>query len=421
MVNEEVRLDDRGAIANESRPLGGRYVGFTAGLALSTAGDAAWYVALSTLLTGAFPPDKAAALLAVTSIPRIIGLLVGGVVADRASRRTIMLVCDSVSLVVMGATATALYGEGADAVWIAFVAACALATANAFFVPAAAAIRPQLLARTQILKGNAAYSFGQRVGQAVGGAVGGLLTAIGVSLAALANTLSYFGSLFAIFFARPVTSTEHEKTPRARSAFSPLEDMREGLKYVLRQRPVAVVLLVLSINELSVAGPLNVGLAVFARDRGLGQGGAGVLLASFAVGSAVGASFVAWAKRMNQRAGWWFIGMLAAEILMLVAIGFAVPVVVAVAQFAVFGAFLSVSANLGLSMLLSLSNERLHGRVMSVFSLLAFATIPLGNLLFGLLVRYVGLTETFLVHAILCAFSFGLGLCAGSVRKAELA
>jgi MFS family permease len=403
---------------HSGRVFGGNYLAFVTGTGLSSLGNAAWYIALSWTLATTVSPGLAGLLLALATLPRLAVLLYGGAVADRHSRRKVIILSDGASAVVMIAAAVTLLVGGPW--WVLLLAAGAMSVTGAFFVPASAALRPQLLARDDLVRGNALYSLALRGGQAAGGPVGAYALALGGGLpVALLNAVSYVCSMVAVAVTRPYATPREQPATGDRPRGPGTAGVRAGLRYAWRHAQLRWLLLVLFLNELSCAGVLNVGLALFARARGLDEGGAGLLLTGFAVGSAAGALTLI-AVPARRSAGTVFGVALVAQAALLAALAAAASLGPVVAIFVALGALLGVTASLGTSLLQTWCEPEYRGRVLAVLALVAFAAIPLGNLLIGVLFAHLGLATALLVHAAIAVTATAAFLSRPTLRRAGL-
>ncbi|MFY1585272.1 MFS transporter [Micromonospora sp. WMMD734] len=409
-----------GPVAPRSgRVFGGNYLAFVTGTGLSSLGNAAWYIALSWTLATTVSPGLAGLLLALATMPRLAVLLYGGAVADRHSRRKVIILSDGVAALVMIAAAVTLLVGGPW--WVLLLAAGAMSVTGAFFVPASAALRPQLLARDDLVRGNALYSLALRGGQAAGGPLGAYALALGGGLlVALLNAVSYGCSMIAVALTRPyATPQEQPATTGGRPGGPGTVGVRAGLRYAWRHAQLRWLLLVLFLNELSCAGVLNVGLALFARARGLDESGAGLLLTGFAIGSAAGALTLI-AVPARRSAGTVFGMALVAQAALLAALAAAASLGPVVAIFVALGALLGVTASLGTSLLQTWCEPEYRGRVLAVLALVAFAAIPLGNLLIGVLFAHLGPATALLVHAAIAVTATAAFLSRPTLRRAGL-
>lgn len=108
--------------------------------------------------------DDPAALgyvLAAHTVPMVVFLLCGGVVADRLPRVLVLQVSNVTSALTQGAIAS-LVITGAAEIWMLVVLSLLHGTASAFGLPAMSAIMPGLVPREQLLQANALVSWPAR-------------------------------------------------------------------------------------------------------------------------------------------------------------------------------------------------------------------------------------------------------------------
>ena len=124
------------------------------GLAISLIGDGLWVIATTWQV---IELDGGPAQLSLVATGWSAGLiafvLVGGIVADRVSRRAVMLAADLVRAAIV-LTVAALSLSGAIEIWQLAVAAFLVGAGDAFFVPAYTAVLPRLLPDDQLLAAN---------------------------------------------------------------------------------------------------------------------------------------------------------------------------------------------------------------------------------------------------------------------------
>src|SRR5690349_14997533 len=92
-------------------------------------------------------------VMACRTLPLVATLLIGGVVADRMSRRTVMVVSDLARVLTQGASA-ALLIAGVAHVWEIAVLAGLTGAAGGFFNPAVTGLTPVIVPRERLLEAN---------------------------------------------------------------------------------------------------------------------------------------------------------------------------------------------------------------------------------------------------------------------------
>lgn len=116
------------------------------------------------------------AVVAARTIPMIALMLVGGVVADRVSRSTVMQVSHWLSAATQGTVAVLLLTDRAE-LWMVLVLEAFNGAFAAFTFPAMEGIVPQIAPPTHIQQANAMVGFGRSSTAILGPAIGGLLVA----------------------------------------------------------------------------------------------------------------------------------------------------------------------------------------------------------------------------------------------------
>ena len=116
------------------------------------------YVSYDLNVQGTGSVTQFAVLNVFVFVPQILIMPFGGVLADRYSRRTMMLVANAGGLATT-LTLLALYGTGTLQVWSAYAVALAFASFSALLMPAYLAVVPQLVARDQLGRANGLVQF----------------------------------------------------------------------------------------------------------------------------------------------------------------------------------------------------------------------------------------------------------------------
>jgi MFS family permease len=147
------------------------------GQAVSVLGDRMVAVALAfaVLEIGGSAADIGL-VLGAGSFPLVATVLVGGVVADRASRRSVMIVADLVRVGSQGAMAALLIGGVAD-VWMLALLAGVSGAATGFFSPASTGLLPEIVLAEQLQPANALRASAVSTGEILGPIIAGVLVA----------------------------------------------------------------------------------------------------------------------------------------------------------------------------------------------------------------------------------------------------
>jgi MFS family permease len=219
-------------------------------------------------------------VLACRTLPLVSSLLIGGVVADRMSRRTVMVAADLSRFVTQGVLA-ALVITGEPALWVVAALSGLSGLATGFFNPASSGLLPLVVAPEHLQQANGLRATAASTGEIAGPALGGVLVAavgpgwaLGIDAATFLVSAAFLANL-------------RLPARMAREASSFLDDLREGWG-AFRSRTwvwsivVTAGLATLMFGAFSVLGPV-------VADRDLGGAAVwGTIMAAFGVGALVG-------------------------------------------------------------------------------------------------------------------------------------
>ncbi|MFZ0041808.1 MAG: MFS transporter [Solirubrobacteraceae bacterium] len=223
-------------------------------------------------------------VLASRTIALLASLLVGGVVADRVSRRRVMISADLVRFLSQGVVG-ALVVSGHATVWEIACSQAVIGAASGFFNPASSALLPAV-AGESIAEANAmngiVSSFGGIVGPAIGGA---LVVGVGAGSALLVDAASYGASALLLFGVRAHAARVAALTAEARGSF--LADLAGGFAEVRSRTWLWATMIVMATCN-ALAGAFYVLGPVIAKRHLGGPAAWAALNVAFAVGLLIG-------------------------------------------------------------------------------------------------------------------------------------
>ncbi|MEJ2866572.1 enterobactin transporter EntS [Actinomycetospora sp. OC33-EN08] len=327
------------------------------GIALTTVG-VPWQVYAMT--RSSLHVSLAAALVGATTL---VGTLAGGVVADRWDRRTIILVCRGAAAVVFGVLAVNAAVPNPQ-LWVLYVCV-AVNGATAVSQSALMAVTPAIVRRDQLAAAGALVALSTQIGAVVGPSVAGLLIAgpglaVNFGLCAVASAVTT-----ALLWFLPSLRPSGEVTAH------PLESLREGAGFVVRNRVVRGVLLV-DVAAMLFALPHVLFPQVVVEVLDQGPQAAGLLYTAPAVGAMIAALTSGWTTtvRRTGRVLLVAVGLYGAAI---AAFGLSPSLAWALPFLAIAGAADMISEILRRALLADATPDHLQGRVSSVW--LAQATV----------------------------------------------
>ena len=347
-------------------------------------------------LTGAATPLGLVSL--AIGLPMMVFSLVGGVIADRAPRRLVMMLCQGL-LAVCAVALAWLTSSGTLELWHLLVISVVQGTAFSFNLPARQAYLADLVGpyylRNAAALHNAGMNFTRIAGPALAGGVISLpILGLGGVFACMAVLYS---SVVATYFRLP----EQRPSPPAGEQERPSGWVlfREGMDYI-RSSPTLRTLLFAGLVLTLLGMPFQTLMPVFADEvYGVGAAGLGIMMAAIGAGALAGAVLVA-ALSLRGRLGLLQLWMGVLFGASLVGFGLAPAYWVAVLMLLMVGFSSAAYSSLNNTLAMGNTDERLMGRVMSSYQLL-FAMMPLGTLPAAWLADRIGGPATVTVTGIL--------------------
>jgi predicted MFS family arabinose efflux permease len=258
---------------------------FFAGQAISLLGDGIVPVALAfAVLEIDDSPSALGLVLAARVLPMVILLLAGGVVADRVSRRRVMIVADLARTASQGLTAALVLGGVAE-VWMLAVLAAAGGGATAFFEPASTGLVPMTVDSGRLQQANALLGLSRAAGSIAGPAIAGVLVATVGPGAALAVDAATFGVSAAFLAAVRLARSVHG------SAAPFVRELRDGWREFRSRDWLWGIVLIASVANMLAAGYRVLGPVTADRELG-GAAAWAAISTAFGVGSFLGGALI---------------------------------------------------------------------------------------------------------------------------------
>ncbi|SED02998.1 Predicted arabinose efflux permease, MFS family [Amycolatopsis tolypomycina] len=401
--------------------LGGGYWRLWTSAALSNLADGILKFALPLLAIGyTRAPALVAGLTLAFTLPWLLFALPAGAIADRADRRSVMLLANVARATLLTGLLVAVLLD-AGSIWLLYVAALGTGIAETCYDTASQAIVPQLVGRDQLPRANGRlYAAETTALELAGPPAAGLLVAAGAALplgTPIALWAAAVGVLLLVRGPFKVRATGRRPVLRA--------EIAEGLRFVWRTGILRTFTVMTGVFNFASSAILAV-LVLYAvgPDSAMGLSGAayGWLLSLIAAGCLAGSFFAEPAERALGAARAigiaFFLGAASLGVPALTAD----PVIIGAAFF-VGGVGLIVSNVTTVSLRQRITPDRLLGRTNSSHRLVAYGTRPLGALVGGVLTESFGLRPVFAAMSLLAmATVFGATkVTAAAVADAERA
>jgi MFS family permease len=326
-------------------------------------------------------------------LPAWLFTLFGGVIADRISRRNLMVITQSVMLVLAFILAALTFTKAVQP-WHIIVLAFLLGVANAFDAPARIAFVTELVSREDMTNAIALNSTMFNIATVVGPSVAGLTyAAFGPAWCFTLNGISFIAVIVALLFMRikPIIQPPQRATVMA--------DLREGLRYVFSHSLILSLIGSIGLVSIFGIGMLTL-LPAWATDILHGDVTTnGWLVSARGFGSLVSALMLAYLGSRKNRGKLWTLGAFIMPVMLFIFAWIRWLPLALVALLGVGWSFMMIMNNSN-AMMQSHVPDHLRGRVMSVYTLVFFGAMPLGSLFAGTFAQKFNEPLTVMVGAV---------------------
>jgi MFS family permease len=258
------------------------------GMSLSLLGDGVLLVALAWQTYELSNSPAAMSLIGVClTLPQVVLLLLGGVVADRCSRRRVMLVADAVRGASLAVLAVLSIGGGL-ALWHLAALAAVYGAASGFFMPAFDALVPEIVGEQLLTEAN---SLDQVIRPVALWLLGPALGGVGIAVVGVGWAFAFDAATFAVSVACLLRMPQRPAEPgEALSVRAAARELREGFAFVRHHRWLWATFLAATFTYLLFLGPTEVLLPYLVKnDLGGDAHDLGVVLAAAGVGALLAA------------------------------------------------------------------------------------------------------------------------------------
>jgi MFS family permease len=327
-----------------------------------------------------------------TGVPTWLFMLYAGVIADRMSRRTLLLITQT-AMMVLAFVLAALTFLHLVQPWHVLVLAFFLGTANAFEAPARQSFVLEMVAVEDMTNAIALNSAMFNTAMAVGPMAGGLVYAFfGPAWCFVVNGLSFVAVLVAL------KRMKLEPSAPATGRNSAWTDLKEGLAYVSGHPLIRTIIGLIGVVSLFGISFVTL-FPAWAVDVLHGDAKTnGYLQSARGLGALAAALLIASLGRFRFRGKLLTVGTFALPV---TAALFALSRGTPLSLILIFGSGLALILifNLANALVQTHSPNALRGRIMSVYTLVFFGLMPLGALGVGVTAERLGQTAAVLIGA----------------------
>ncbi len=343
-------------------------------------------------------------------VPLILFSLFGGVLADQADRRKVMLMTQS-AMALVALVLFFLSKNGVQAVAPLYVMVALYAIARAFDGPARQAMQVSLVPLDDFPNAASLNGVTWRLSDVLGPVLAGFMISwngafglSGLTLSYFLNFASFFALLFVVWFLPSRRVQSHGD--RAASVSDVLRMIKEGLHFVNRTPVVRSAMWIdFWATLLSGAEALLPAFAtkILHLDPQFASTGYGILAGSTAVGALVAAAVMAWLPTFHKQ-GSWVVAMIAGYGFATICFGVSPTLLAASLSLAVVGATDMVSTVLRQTIRQLATPDELRGRMNATSSLFHISGPQLGDFEAGAVASVWGERVSIVLGGALCLF-----------------
>ena len=308
-------------------------------------------------------------------VPMLAFSLIGGATADRYSKRSILMISQTLILL-SSAVMAVLVITGLIRIWQMVIISGAIGTAFVFHMPARQSFIAELVRPKRLMNAIALNSSGLNACRVIGPPLAGWL---------ISQPWVGIGGVYVIMAAMCATVVlsllriKDRGVPEQARDSSGARAVLDGIRYI-RGNAVLLVLLILSVAPIMMGMPFQSLMPVFAKKVfGVGPKGLALLMMSNGIGALAGSLTIA-SIRQLKRPGLvqLVLGVLFGLTLAVFAFGYHYHLGLGILF--IVGLVSASYLSLNVTLIMDATDPRYHGRVMSVY-MLTFSALPFGNMI----------------------------------------
>lgn len=343
---------------------------------------------------------SAAAIGLVTmgfGIPMLLLSLVGGVVADRVSKRKVLVISQT-TIGLCAVALAVLVLTGLIQIWQMTLVALVMGTCFAFNMPARQSFVAEIISRERLMNAIALNNAGMNLARVAGPAIAGAL--IGIAWIGIGGVYIIMAAMYVIVILSLLRIRDRGATPNP-GKVSGFRSAVDGLRYI-RANSALMALLMLAFAPVLLGMPYQALMPVFAEDVfHVGPSGLGLLMTVNGIGALLGSLVVASLTNISRR-GLVQLGLGVAFGLSVALFAFSGNFYLALFSLMIVGGASASYMSLNSTLVMDKADPQFHGRVMSIY-MLTFSLMPLSVLPTGAIADAVGAPITIGIAGLLLA------------------
>jgi MFS family permease len=323
----------------------------------------------------------------------------GGSLADRHRRRTILVATQSAAML-LAFTLSALTLGGVVRLAHVLVLATLLGCVSAIDIPTRQSFVVEMVGRESLMSAVALNSSMVTCASSLGPAIAGfVIKAVGEGWCFFANGVSFVAVIVGLLAMRDLP----EPTP-PRPGESMSKRLVEGFRFASSDETVRALLVLLAVGALA-GFPYGTLMPVFASVVFHGDARAlGLLMSAAGLGALVGATALTLRRNVRGTYGWVGAGC-GTMGAMLVVFSFSRNLWISLALLVPLGAATMIQVSATNTLVQTVTPDALRGRVMAIWAMILMGFAPLGALLAGSLATAIGPTTPLLLGGVVCVLA----------------
>jgi MFS family permease len=333
----------------------------------------------------------------IGTIPNLVLLLFGGIIADKFNRRLLVILAESIYMLIalLQGILTTLH---IITVWHIILMAFIVGIFNSVGFPAWQAFISDLIQDRELKQGLTLNAMQWNISRVIGPVIGGISIGIfGIAGSYYLNALSYAAVIVPLLLMHP------PQKERLKTASQSIKgNLATGLAYV-KQRPLVQILLGLQLAVSFFVLPYLTLLPIFAGNIfHTGPTGLGTMNATAGIGALLGTILLLILMARLRRVISTLLGICGLSGLAGILLAwvpnqnFALPLLVTLGA-------TTVMANIVINTFIqSTTPKEIRGRIISILALIIFGVAPFGTLLAGILAQFLGAPLTMAIGGLCC-------------------
>ena len=345
---------------------------------------------------------KLSIITMVQYLPMMLFSLYAGILADRFSKRKMLIFTQSM-LALLAAILASITFFRIVAYWQLLILALLLGTVNTIDIPTRQSFVIELVGKEDLTNAIALNSSIFNLGRIAGPAVAGLLIGmIGIAPCFYINAVSFIGVIYNLWKIRlPAKAGKRIEFVSAKSVSS---NIKEGLGYINQKEIIKLPLLLLAVISTFVMN-FNIVVPVFAKQV-LNQNatGYGFLMTSMGIGSFLGSLSLVARSRKNPKLRYMLSGAFGMSML-LILLAFEKSYQLSCITLFATGFCTILFTNLVNTTIQLNSANDVRGRVMSVYALVFGGVTPIGSFFTGQVTELAGVEGCMMISGMIGALA----------------